>query len=109
MPNSAVAKNHHRAPADAIAQVAQREAADHGPEQPHAEDVAELDLAEMILRAEVRRGEADEIAVQAVEEGDDPGDQHQADEEAAQLLLLDDLGDVDRVQRYYDIKPTVKS
>ncbi len=102
-------ENHHGAPADAIAEVAQREAADHGPEQPDAEDVAELDLAEVILRAEVRRREADEVAIQPVEEGDDPRDEHQADEEPAQLLLLDDLGDVNGVQRYYDIKPTVKS
>jgi len=51
----------------------------------------------MILRAEVRRCEANEIAVQAVEEGDDPGDHHQADEEAAQLLAFDDLRDIDNL------------
>ena len=49
----------------------------------------------MILRAEIRRGEADEVGVQTVEECDDPGDQDQADEETAQLLALDDLGDID--------------
>ena len=86
-----------------ITQVTEREPAHHGPEQPHAEDVAELDFAQMILRAEVRRGETDEIAVQAVEEGDDPGDENQADEEAAELLLLDHLGNVYGVQPYYDI------
>src|ERR1700723_2866486 len=61
----------------------------------------------MILRAEVRRCEADEIAIQAVEEGDDPRDQYQPDEEAAQLLVLDDrrnVNDVSFSQPYYDIK-----
>ena len=72
----------------------------------------------MILRAEVRRREADEVAIQAVEERDDPRDQHQADQEPAQLLLLDDgrnvdgrsvdprnIGDGAFSQPYYDIKP----
>ena len=72
----------------------------------------------MILRAEVRRREADEVAIQAVEESDDPGDQHQADQEAAQLLVFDDCRNVDGrnvdprnigdgafSQPYYDIKP----
>jgi hypothetical protein len=63
-------------PADAVAEIAEGEAADHGPEQPHAEDVAELNLAQVILGSEIRRRETDEIAVQAIKERDDPGDQH---------------------------------
>jgi hypothetical protein len=48
----------------------------------------------VVLRGEVGRGEADQVAVETVEERDDPGDRHQPGEKPAQLLLLDDLGDV---------------
>jgi len=65
----------------------------------HAEDVAGLNRREAVFGAEVRRGERDQIGVQAVEEGDDPGDGSEPDQKAAELLSLNDLGNVNRASR----------
>ena len=59
------------------------------------EDVAGLRRGQVILLAEIGGGEADQVRIQAVEEGDDPGDRDQPDEKPAQPLFFDDRGNID--------------
>jgi len=53
----------------------------------------------MIIQTEVRRGEADQVRVQTVKEGDQPRDGDQPKQELSQLLLFDNLRDIDDAGR----------
>ena len=88
-------EDHRRPPPHPVRDVGEDKPAQQRAHLMHGENIAGLRRGQVIILAKVGCREADQVGVEAVEKRDDPGDRDQPDQEAAQLLIFDDLGNVD--------------